>query len=167
MYFCFGSRTAIGHERKFDAEIAPPPTDGGGRKPEPELDRLSKLPPAAAEYGVIKTYLDWLSTLPWNKSTENEINIQKTREILEDLIVAHAVGRALELPRRAAPAPARSATCASVSRARRANTAWLMPSPRRLKNSSNKSSNVSRSAAGSSEIVRKRAISSVAKPAGL
>lgn len=48
-----------------------------------ELDRLSKLPPAAAEYGVIKTYLDWLTSLPWNVSTENEIDIQKTREILD------------------------------------------------------------------------------------
>src|SRR6478609_3806639 len=49
-----------------------------------ELDRLSKLPPAAAEYGVIKTYLDWLTSLPWNKSTEGEIDIAKARQILEE-----------------------------------------------------------------------------------
>ncbi|MDP9366087.1 MAG: endopeptidase La [Chloroflexota bacterium] len=49
-----------------------------------ELDRLSKLPPAAAEYGVIKTYLDWLTTLPWNKSTEGEIDVAKARQILDE-----------------------------------------------------------------------------------
>ena len=49
-----------------------------------ELDRLSKLPPAAAEYGVIKTYLDWLTTLPWNTSTEGEIDVAKARQILND-----------------------------------------------------------------------------------
>lgn len=49
-----------------------------------ELDRLSKLPPAAAEYGVIKTYLDWLTTLPWNVSTESEIDVAKARQILND-----------------------------------------------------------------------------------
>src|SRR3712207_1374711 len=49
-----------------------------------ELDRLSKLPPAAAEYGVIKTYLDWLTTLPWNTSTEGEIDVAKARQILDE-----------------------------------------------------------------------------------
>ncbi|MCC6791530.1 MAG: LON peptidase substrate-binding domain-containing protein, partial [Thermomicrobiales bacterium] len=49
-----------------------------------ELDRLSKLPPAAAEYGVIKTYLDWLTSLPWTKSTEGEIDIPKARTILDE-----------------------------------------------------------------------------------
>jgi ATP-dependent Lon protease len=49
-----------------------------------ELDRLAKLPPAAAEYGVIKTYLDWLTALPWTVSTEGEIDIAKTRGILDE-----------------------------------------------------------------------------------
>ncbi len=53
------------------------------REAKRELDRLSKLPPAAAEYGVIKTYLDWMTALPWNVSTESEIDIQKTRETLD------------------------------------------------------------------------------------
>jgi ATP-dependent Lon protease len=49
-----------------------------------ELDRLTKLPPAAAEYGVIKTYLDWLTSLPWTTSTESEIDVAKARQILND-----------------------------------------------------------------------------------
>lgn len=47
-----------------------------------ELDRLSRLPTAAAEYGVIRTYLDWLVTLPWSKSTEDNLDIKHAREIL-------------------------------------------------------------------------------------
>jgi ATP-dependent Lon protease len=47
-----------------------------------ELDRLSRLPSAAAEYGVIRTYLDWLVTLPWSKSTADNLEIGHAREIL-------------------------------------------------------------------------------------
>lgn len=49
-----------------------------------ELDRLARLPAAAAEYGVIKTYLDWLVSLPWNTSTEQDTNIGRAREVLDE-----------------------------------------------------------------------------------
>ncbi len=49
-----------------------------------ELDRLSKVPTASPEYSVIRTYLDWLVTLPWGKSTSDSIDIGKAREILDE-----------------------------------------------------------------------------------
>ncbi len=48
-----------------------------------ELERLSRLPAAAAEYGVIRTYLDWLVTIPWSKSTDDNLEIAHAREILD------------------------------------------------------------------------------------
>jgi ATP-dependent Lon protease len=48
-----------------------------------ELDRLSKMPPAAAEYTVSRTYLDWLIALPWAKRTEEVIDLPKTRDVLD------------------------------------------------------------------------------------
>ena len=48
-----------------------------------ELDRLSRLPTAAAEYGVIRTYLDWLVSLPWTNCTEDNLDIAHARDILE------------------------------------------------------------------------------------
>ncbi len=48
-----------------------------------EVDRLEKLPPAAAEYGVIRTYLDWLVTLPWQKQTDDNLDIRHARAVLE------------------------------------------------------------------------------------
>ena len=49
-----------------------------------ELDRLVKVPTASPEYSVIRTYLDWLVQLPWNKSTSDQIDIAKAREILDE-----------------------------------------------------------------------------------
>jgi ATP-dependent Lon protease len=49
-----------------------------------ELDRLTKMSPAAAEYTVARTYLDWLVALPWGKRTEAEIDIVKAREVLDN-----------------------------------------------------------------------------------
>ena len=49
-----------------------------------ELGRLEKLPPAAAEYGVIRTYLDWLVTLPWGKTTLDNLDLERARQTLDD-----------------------------------------------------------------------------------
>jgi ATP-dependent Lon protease len=49
-----------------------------------EVDRLSRLPVAAAEYGVIRTYLDWLTSLPWSKRTTDVLDIARAREVLDE-----------------------------------------------------------------------------------
>ena len=51
---------------------------------ERELSRLEKLPPVAAEYGVIRTYLEWLVDLPWSKETEDNLDIGHAREVLDE-----------------------------------------------------------------------------------
>jgi ATP-dependent Lon protease len=48
-----------------------------------ELDRLSKMPVAAAEYTVSRTYLDWLVAIPWQKRTEEVIDLPKTKATLD------------------------------------------------------------------------------------
>ena len=48
-----------------------------------ELSRLERLPSAAAEYGVIRTYLDWIATLPWGELTEDTIDLARAREVLD------------------------------------------------------------------------------------
>ena len=48
-----------------------------------ELDRLSKMPVAAAEYTVSRTYLDWLVAVPWNKRTDEVIDLPLTKGVLD------------------------------------------------------------------------------------
>jgi ATP-dependent Lon protease len=49
-----------------------------------ELERLRRLPPHAAEYSTIRTYLDWLVELPWSVSTEDHLDIPEARRILDE-----------------------------------------------------------------------------------
>ena len=48
-----------------------------------ELDRLSKMPAAAAEYTVSRTYVDWLIALPWAKRTDEVIDLSRTKAVLD------------------------------------------------------------------------------------
>ncbi len=49
-----------------------------------ELDRLTKIPTQSPEYSVARTYIDWLADLPWSKSTKDQINIKKAKDILDE-----------------------------------------------------------------------------------
>ncbi len=50
---------------------------------EKELERLSKMPPAAAEYTVSRTYLDWLIELPWAVATPDNLDIDLAQQVLD------------------------------------------------------------------------------------
>ncbi len=49
-----------------------------------ELERLQQMPPAAAEYGVTRHYLDWILALPWMKETEDKLDLPTAEKILND-----------------------------------------------------------------------------------
>jgi ATP-dependent Lon protease len=48
-----------------------------------ELSRLERLQPAMAEYGVVRGYLEWIASLPWDKSTEDNLDLAHAREVLD------------------------------------------------------------------------------------
>jgi len=49
-----------------------------------ELERLQQMSPAVAEYALTRNYLDWLINLPWNKGTEDTVDIKTAERILEE-----------------------------------------------------------------------------------
>ena len=59
-------------------------TEEAQREARRELDRLSKMPPAAAEYTVARTYIDWLVTMPWKQETTDAVDLDRARGILDE-----------------------------------------------------------------------------------
>jgi ATP-dependent Lon protease len=49
-----------------------------------ELGRLERLQPAMAEYGVVRAYLEWIAALPWDKETEDNLDLEHAREVLDE-----------------------------------------------------------------------------------
>jgi ATP-dependent Lon protease len=76
-------RTREIEEIKEEIERTQLPPDAR-KEAEREMDRLAKMPPQAAEYTVSKTYLDWLTALPWAKGSEETIDIQRAAGILDE-----------------------------------------------------------------------------------
>jgi ATP-dependent Lon protease len=54
------------------------------RQVDRELARLERLPPAAAEHGVIRGYLEWIASLPWSARTEDNLNLRHARRVLDE-----------------------------------------------------------------------------------
>lgn len=67
--------------RQIDEAGMPEEADKQARR---ELDRMSHLPSAAAEFGVIRTYLDWMVSLPWSEMTEDNLDITRARKVLDE-----------------------------------------------------------------------------------
>ncbi len=57
-------------------------TDEARKEAMREWDRLEEMSPQSAEYSMVKTYLDWLLDLPWNRSSEDQTDIRMARNVL-------------------------------------------------------------------------------------
>jgi len=55
-----------------------------GKEAKRELERLSRMNPSSAEYTVADTYLDWMTALPWNKGTQDNLDISKAKRVLDE-----------------------------------------------------------------------------------
>jgi ATP-dependent Lon protease len=70
-------------ELRDKVEAAGMPEEGKARALK-EVDRMSRIPSASPEVGVIRTYVDWLVGLPWNVSTDDRLDIKEAATILDE-----------------------------------------------------------------------------------
>ena len=111
-----------------------------------ELGRLERLQPAMAEYGVVRSYLEWIASLPWDTSTEDNLDLAHAREVLDedhydieqvkDRILEFLAVRSLTAGRGRRP---RARSCASSVRPGSARPRWGARSPARWAASSSAS----------------------------
>src|SRR5271170_7634547 len=76
-----GSNEVKSLREKIDKAVLPTEVR---KTAEQELERLQQTPPAAAEYGVARNYLDWILALPWEKSTEDKLDLKAAEKILNE-----------------------------------------------------------------------------------
>ncbi len=69
------------YRKKIDAKNLP---EEAKKEAERELERLSRMHPSSAEYTVASTYLDWITALPWNEPTIDNLDIKKARNVLDE-----------------------------------------------------------------------------------
>jgi ATP-dependent Lon protease len=77
--------SSSGETKSLREKIEQTPMPGEARKAaEQELERLQQTPPAAAEYAVGRNYLDWILNMPWEKATEDKLDLKAAEKILNE-----------------------------------------------------------------------------------
>ncbi len=59
------------------------PSDEAKTEARREIERLGSMHPSSAEYSIVRTYLDWIATLPWSKSSRDRLDLKRAKKVLD------------------------------------------------------------------------------------